>query len=1146
MLSIDLSSLTSTYNSLRANAGKNTNLELEAKFGWFDKNGFRSNVLFDQYDRLLNYLTARLGKVPIEESTVYANRDIRKIVTADNRVMFQRKTRITDKDFTEYDIRVSLSKEEDLSDIGNFSHTSIRERSRRQFKYSDYVIIDMTHVIMRDTSAIVRYEVEIEYTGNDANEFRNIIEIIFKILKDTENVYTNTIKNTLIRDISKIMGTDGIRKESLVEARNIKKNDLVYGGLVGNKDTSYIVTYKADGNRKMLIFHKTGIWLVYPNFEYNLVLLSTSNNAPLFNKLNGTILDGELVANNKIKFRYLAFDTLSYVGYIDIQNKPYTERYEIVKTLSGIFRNDILTIDLKEWKELLTVQDYFREIPKFLDDRLYLDYKEDGLMFIPNNAVYNPKSHFYPLRDRVLTRYPDTCKWKPSDDMTIDFSIKWVMRDSGKILELCVFDKDAIVPFKGTDIAPITYDMIDYNNEMTKNLESGTIVEYEWNKGTKKLEPRKIRYEKSGPNRKEIAEQNWMDVINPITEEDLKGESLDMVYTHFNRLKRKLYSNIPKGSTILDIGSGRGGDISKWAAIDAKVLAVEPNEENRKELNSRLNRSPMLSNVKVIATGGEDTVKIIEELKVFIKNKVDAITLMLSMSFFWQSNAYLDSLVNTIVNAIKPGGKIYFLTINGDTVEQLFEPAFANIKKTDYSIGPCAMHLYPPSSHPYGRKLDFYLPDTIVGQQLEYVTHIQDLTLRLEKYGFKLDNIARADNEKLLSDMNQLFASMYSYGSYTNVDSSLLLDVKIEDIKIPTIKNTIIDLPKSISPPASPRVMTPDKIPTSPTTLKIIPVISKPVSPEIKPIINPIVPAVTEIKPIINPIMPEIKPLMPFKAVFPNIPKDYLPGLSVTFLDKNGIVNGPAINDDTYAPLKCTWAEKLVRIATLGEGNCFIHAVLKAFYKKYQENNNAKYRIEMATKIRRDLALILSYENTKYPSFTYWETVANGRFPVLLMQQLSDESLVRDLGLDFSSNGLMYFLNSYQFLGDEVYAFIAEIFGINVYILRATKDDLFPHLTTKTLGDKKKSAVIVGNTQHYEVLAIDKPEGFQTLFDADDDFIRILDSRFDIAPKEDFDPYVNYIVNLGDILPNLTLDKLNMFDDNDPFKKRVRQILQQK
>ena len=139
---------------------------------------------------------------------------------------------------------------------------------------------------------------------------------------------------------------------------------------------------------------------------------------------------------------------------------------------------------------------------------------------------------------------------------------------------------------------------------------------------------------------------------------------------------------------------------------------------------------------------------------------------------------------------------------------------------------------------------------------------------------------------------------------------------------------------------------------------------------------------------------------------------EIVPWLPVVHTNKqNNLINGPAVNDDTYAPLTCSWYDNLVRIATIGDGSCFIHAVLKGFFREYQENNNARFRFELAMKMRRDLGIALGLNNPKYPDHTYWETANKGSFPRLLMQELMDENLIGILDTDYSIYGLQRLFN---------------------------------------------------------------------------------------------------------------------------------------
>lgn len=1244
-------------------------LELEAKYGFYSEKGFNSTVPYIHYERLLTRLRELLGpeSETIQESQVAQSGNIRRITTTNvgdvpETVVWQRKQRLhRDIELEEYDIRVSANVEEELfpSDIPtNFIPEVIRDRTRHSFMLNRLITaglteeelearrlvrIDLTEVLMRGEDNVIRprYEVEVEYLGTvqDLNEFSAQVEYVFKLLRGTNLIYTNAIKNQLIQDTVKILGgarTTMIDKSVLVEARNIKRRDLVYGGIVGNdkinddkvlaaprrpdgprSGTNYMITFKADGLRKMLIIHSTGIWLVYPPFEFNLAL-NTTLNVPQLDRLlatfNGTVFDGELVVPREgvvknIAYWYLVFDCLAFRGNAGIQRQPYTERQKIVTAIAGAIKTPILTIDTKDTEEIKSPDDFFRLVRQFLDKRDALEYDEDGLIFVPIDTHYNPMSQRYPLQDRSLTRIPDVGKWKEGADITIDFALRWL---PGGLLELHVYDEETeeTVPFHGDIINPLTPDMIDHTNEMTKDKPTKSVFEYEWvplpTEGEEfrrrgMLRPRRPRPEKSGPNRLSIALDDWEDIMNPITEEDISGENLSMVFSYHNRIKRGLYGILTQnpdfnprikgskryiGANILDIGSGRGGDVSRWNRLTDRdnptttgfVVAVEPNDNNRTELVRRVEAFALQEKVSIIPTGGEDTVAITEAVRQHIPGgKVDAVTLMLSMSFLWASDAHLDALVRTIVTNLKPGGKVVFLTIDGEVIQQLFEPALGGPHVTDLTISEARLHLYPrfPQPH-FGRPLDFILPDTIVGDQREYLVHLQDFTLRLAAHGINPYEMHRAEGEKLLSDDSALFSSMYSFGYYINDDKIALIqyeqairsptNIILPVVPVPTKSPTIEMDPNLVSPPiTTTRIPSPTPIPSPRLQVPLPSPQVLPPSPRspgtmITPIIAPTVPVPqVNIPPLGLRLVPPLIPIPSVPTAKPNkfqIEHNQLRWLVVSYTGRGGaIVQGPARNDDTYAPLTCKWYRDLVRIATIGDGSCFIHAVLKAFYRTYQENNGARYRLQLAAKVRRDLAVALGLENPQYPGRTYWETSARGSFPRMVMQQINDEELIRDLNVDYSLAGLQRLFNSTSQLGDEVYTFVADALNIDIYVLRATREDLYPHYHTRRPGILRNGIVVIGNMYHYEVLAVNTPDGFQTVFPPDDPFLAALTELFvgdgdfnDIVNAVPYDPDNAFVADFVEAFTtaeglNVPANITEIFPETDPFRIALTRLM---
>ncbi|GAJ23471.1 unnamed protein product, partial [marine sediment metagenome] len=116
-----------------------------------------------------------------------------------------------------------------------------------------------------------------------------------------------------------------------------------------------------------------------------------------------------------------------------------------------------------------------------------------------------------------------------------------------------------------------------------------------------------------------------------------------------------------------------------------------------------------------------------------------------------------------------------------------------------------------------------------------------------------------------------------------------------------------------------------------------------------------------------------------------------------------------------------------------------------------------------------------------------YETANNGMFLALNEHQ----NLGLDLGdnFDFSLTGLQKLFNSTGFLGDEVYQYASDILGIDIYVMRLTNKDLYPHLNTAKKGFKRKAIIISGNGNHYESVGVYRDNLYQTTFDQDDPII---------------------------------------------------------
>lgn len=1018
-------------NKIRESYVRDKNLELEAKFGSFSKGRFESSLDRQTFNRVKAYFD-RMAKSVDSKTTDYIMGRVRKSVDENSNTAWMSKERQFNEDIRDYNLRISMSRETPSPPItSHFSPDIIREKSRASYLvFGNTVRIDITLVnstFLKDRGeSETTYEVEVELVDpKSLDNFEKAINVTLRLVLDTLLLYTDKEKMNVSNEINSILGSSKkgyIDNYPLVQARNLKKRDMVFGGLIGNKKTGYSCVHKTDGIRKLLYFNKLGTWLASPSSLTRV----DNKEIPTF---NGTILDGELVpqenrlnAAPKSKYWFLAFDALAWNSDNSIQQKNHHQRMQYAQTVADQVKGEVLMVNTKSFYNFDTAAEFFTVMRDMFRDLPLLPYKQDGLMFTPQNEIYNPHSDKMPLYKRKLTEYPDICKWKSSEDLTIDLLIKWradITSPIGRILELYSTDRNELIPFT-------KFENIDYTNPLTLNLPSNTVIEYGFNYEARTLTPRRVRFDKERPNRRDVAEDVAEDILDPIDEETMKGNTFTLLRKYHNVIKRNLFVE-NRGRTLLDIGSGYGGDLSKWKGFE-RIVAVEPDVEHVEELKKRIVTYGMQEKVRIVVAGGQETEKIIREVREWLGDRADVVSSMLSLTFFWQNSDMVDALVNTIVSNVKEGGKYLFLTMDGDLVEQTFEPAFGTgqvLKKLE--LGPASLR-YDSDKKP--KELYIDIKGTIVENQKEWLVRLDDLTMRLGKYGFERTMVKKADEEKFLNEFETIMTKMYTYGIYSHKEGKLPDFEKKEEVKKEEGK---VSLP----------VLTP---------LISLPPIEKTLSINLPPLTTPLVDEIEE-------------------------GEDELDMLE---MDKVEIVN-------------VSWWDKdvVVRIGSIGNGDCLIHSILNAYLKIYQTNGDRKFRVEFARNLRRDIAESLKMTDPKNPGKTLYETAAQGSFPELYAEQLLGVDFQNVFGqkVDFSIQGLEKLFKSSENLGDEMYAFIAELLDIELYVMRITNKDLYVHLNTHVEGVAKKSVVVSGDNTHFETIGLIKGNLYQTFFEPDDPFI---------------------------------------------------------
>ena len=128
--------------------------------------------------------------------------------------------------------------------------------------------------------------------------------------------------------------------------------------------------------------------------------------------------------------------------------------------------------------------------------------------------------------------------------------------------------------------------------------------------------------------------------------------------------------------TILDIGSGLGGDLWKWARLDsAKVLGVDCSRKAKQEAMKRLRavrKTNKFLNVwfEVVDVSEDSAISDIIDVCNRVRwlpefGKFDMVSCQFAFNYFLESEAILDNVMTIISSALKPGGIFVALAMDG-------------------------------------------------------------------------------------------------------------------------------------------------------------------------------------------------------------------------------------------------------------------------------------------------------------------------------------------------------------------------------------------------------------------------------------------------------------------------------------------------
>lgn len=196
---------------------------------------------------------------------------------------------------------------------------------------------------------------------------------------------------------------------------------------------------------------------------------------------------------------------------------------------------------------------------------------------------------------------------------------------------------------------------------------------------------------------------------------------MDAIRKYHNDAKRDLIqSTAREGQSILDVGSGFGGDLQKWRSTGVNINMCEPSQEALHESKTRA------KNLRIRVNFYHGDISVVP------KRRYDIICYNFSLQYIFASKKLFLDTTKLIADKMKVGGS--FIGIIPDSEKIIFNTPI-NHETGSFFI------MKNTSSGEFGEKLFVNLEGTPYyadGAKPEPIAHKDLLVTRMEKLGFRL------------------------------------------------------------------------------------------------------------------------------------------------------------------------------------------------------------------------------------------------------------------------------------------------------------------------------------------------------------------------------------------------------------------------
>lgn len=693
-------------------------MEIELRIGSFKDGGFNPRVPGEYVNHLLtnpfHAFRSVYETVTIKQTSTESWRKI----VRNGVVEYDIKRKREPYDIYELGARLGVSSEiktteAEYNNVRNAA-TLDRSRTRHSLERNGFRL-DISEYA--DALGEKTYEVEIEIDEKRIDDFSNALERGIEMI----GVVSYWEKRNL-KDIIDGVNISPAQPVPLLPSVYISNNAFT---------TDYAVTSKVDGMRKLIVFSDGYVYMIVGrllNAQIDRMNESLIIGDYIDDTLHGTILEGEYYSKPDGRTAIVfIFDVANDSTNINIRKHDLHLRLERAeKIIPSVNVAQPFELTVKKFFNLSNEKEsIYTATQKALDWFNGTDIETDGLIYQHNRA-------YTYLTDTKYVPY----KWKPVSKITNDFIYE--KTDIKGEYYLKCGDKHNIDLFEHNGRRMVAKTDIDFNF-------NGLIVESGYDVAKGHFYPLKIRYDKPLPNSLGVCRSNFDSIIDPLTEKTIVGKTCTIMRKMHNNAKTRVMEKYFAGR-VLDIGSGQGGDLSKWSKLYqskkiSEVTAVEPSQEKLEVFNSRaLTLGKSLPSIIVVNDYAQNFN--------YTPGYYDTVAAFFSLTFFYESKEVFDKLVKMVCEACKEGSHFVFSVLNGTQVNEKLGRSgqLGNLETMGWQI-----NLVDSKGEEFGEKISTTVAESWVTDVEEYVFNLKAFKDRLLPYFSQILSYTLSDNTGLIS-----------------------------------------------------------------------------------------------------------------------------------------------------------------------------------------------------------------------------------------------------------------------------------------------------------------------------------------------------------------------------------------------------------